>query len=103
MSALDDIVLSPDPRLKQECAPIEHIDDNIKGAHSISLCVARTTLHISMLANSHKQLLAALTANRTHQCPMPCSYPTLALSVRRRYSTHNQDGNQEVILQECGT
>lgn len=30
MSALDDIVLSPDPRLKQECALIEHIDDNIK-------------------------------------------------------------------------
>ncbi|WP_028264148.1 peptide deformylase [Atopobium fossor] len=30
MSALDDIVLSPDPRLKQECAPIEHIDANIK-------------------------------------------------------------------------
>lgn len=30
MSALDDIVLSPDPRLKQACTPIEHIDGHIK-------------------------------------------------------------------------
>ncbi|MDY4522433.1 MAG: peptide deformylase [Atopobium sp.] len=30
MSALDDIVLSPDPRLKQVCTPIEHIDGHIK-------------------------------------------------------------------------
>lgn len=30
MSAIDDIVLSPDPRLKKQCAPIEHIDDTVR-------------------------------------------------------------------------
>ena len=30
MSAIDDIVLSPDDRLKTECAPIEKIDDGVK-------------------------------------------------------------------------
>ena len=30
MSAIDDIVLSPDDRLKTECAPIEMIDDGVK-------------------------------------------------------------------------
>lgn len=30
MSAQDDIVLSPDPRLKQMCAPVEEINDDIK-------------------------------------------------------------------------
>lgn len=30
MSAIDDIVLSPDPRLRQECAPVEKVDARIK-------------------------------------------------------------------------
>lgn len=30
MSALDDIVLSPDPRLREECAPIDKIDASVK-------------------------------------------------------------------------
>ena len=30
MTDLDDIVLSPDPRLSQECAPIEKIDDEVR-------------------------------------------------------------------------
>lgn len=30
MKELEDIVLSPDPRLSQECAPIEKIDDEVR-------------------------------------------------------------------------
>lgn len=30
MNELNDIVLSPDPRLSQECAPIEEIDDEVR-------------------------------------------------------------------------
>ena len=30
MSAIDDIVLSPDPRLYRECEPIERIDDSVR-------------------------------------------------------------------------
>ena len=30
MKELEEIVLSPDPRLSQECAPIEEIDDEVR-------------------------------------------------------------------------
>ena len=30
MSATEDIVLSPDPRLKQQCAPIEEVDASVR-------------------------------------------------------------------------
>lgn len=30
MDALDDIVVTPDPRLSQVCKPIEHIDDGVR-------------------------------------------------------------------------
>ena len=30
MKELENIVLSPDPRLSEECAPIEEIDDEVR-------------------------------------------------------------------------